>query len=53
MKDQRLSFEVMLSYLYRVVEGIEDPRQPSNAQRYSLRDLVLGGMSILAWPRLP
>lgn len=46
MEEQRLSFGVMLSYLYRALEGVEDPRQPSNAQRYSLRDLVLGAFSV-------
>ena len=46
MEEQRLSFEVMLGYLYRALEGIEDPRQPSHAQRYSLRDLVLGAFSV-------
>jgi hypothetical protein len=29
----------MLSYLNRVVEGVEDPRQRSNAQRYGRWDL--------------
>jgi hypothetical protein len=46
MEDQRLSFGVMLSYLNRALEGVEDPRQSSNAQRYSLRDLVLGAFSV-------
>ena len=39
MEEQPLNFEVMLSYLYRALEGIGDPRQPSHAPRYSLRDL--------------
>ena len=42
MEEQRLSFALMLSYLNRVLEGVEDPRQRSNARRYHLRDLVLG-----------
>ena len=46
MEEQRLSFEVMLGYLHRVLEGVEDPRQSSNAQRYSLGDLVLGAFSV-------
>ncbi len=46
MEAQRLSFEVMLSYLHRALKGVEDPRQPSNAQRYRLRDLVLGAFSV-------
>ncbi|PZV13491.1 MAG: hypothetical protein DCF21_14090 [Leptolyngbya sp.] len=32
MAEQRLSFALMLSYLNRVLEGVEDPRQPSNAE---------------------
>jgi len=47
MEDQRLSFEVMLSYLCRALEGVEDPGQPSHVQRYSLRDLVLGAFSVV------
>ena len=27
MEEQRLSFALMLSYLNRVLEGVEDPRQ--------------------------
>jgi len=46
MEEQRLSFEVMLCYLYRVLEGVEDSRQRSNAQPYSLPDLVLGAFSV-------
>ncbi|PZV14256.1 MAG: hypothetical protein DCF21_13115 [Leptolyngbya sp.] len=46
MEEQRLSFALMLSYLNRVLEGVEDPRQPSNARRYHLRDLVLGAFSV-------
>jgi hypothetical protein len=46
MEEQRLRFEVMLSYLHRALKGVEDPRQPSNTQRYSLRDLVLGAFSV-------
>ena len=46
MEGQRLSFAVLLNYLHRLIETIPDPRQPSNAQRYSLRDLVLGAFSV-------
>jgi hypothetical protein len=46
MDEQRLSFGLMLSYLNRVLERVEDPRQPSNAQRYPLRDLVLGAFAV-------
>lgn len=30
---------------------MEDPRQPSNAQRYSLRDLVLGAVAVFYMQR--
>ena len=46
MEEQRLSFALMLSYLNRVLEGVEDPRQRSNARRYHLRDLVLGAFAV-------
>jgi hypothetical protein len=46
MEEQRLSFEVMLSYLHRALEAVEYPRQPSNAQHYCLQDLVLGAFSM-------
>ena len=46
MEEQRLSFALMLSYLDRVLARVEDPRQPSNARRYGLRDLVLGAFAV-------
>ncbi|MGF1569797.1 MAG: hypothetical protein ACFCVD_17305 [Nodosilinea sp.] len=46
MEEQRLSFALMLSYLNRVIEGVEAPRQPSNAQRYHLRDLGFGAFAV-------
>lgn len=46
MEEHRLSFGVMLSYLHQVLEGATDPRQPSNAQRYSLRDLMLSAFAM-------
>ncbi|MEL7316338.1 MAG: hypothetical protein AAFN08_15555, partial [Cyanobacteria bacterium J06559_3] len=46
MEGQRLSFTVMLGYLHRLIESLEEPRQPSNAQRYSLRDIILSAFSV-------
>ena len=46
MESRRLSFPLMLDYLHRLIETIVDPRQPSNATRYSIRDLVLGAFSV-------
>lgn len=46
MEGQRLSFARLLSYLHQLIESLDDPRQPSNAQRYSLRDIVLGAFSV-------
>ena len=45
MEAKSISFSSLLRYLQRVVAGIEDPRRPSNATRYSLIDLVLGAFS--------
>jgi hypothetical protein len=46
VEEQRLSFAVLLGYLHRLIETIPDPREPSNAKRYSLRDIVLGAFSV-------
>jgi hypothetical protein len=46
MGSQPLNFAVLLSYLHQLIETIQDPREPSNAQRYSLRDMVLGAFSV-------
>lgn len=46
MEEQRLSFKVMLSYLNRVLENAPDPRQSSNARRYSLQDMVLSAFAM-------
>ena len=40
-----LGFESLLGYLQAEIDNIADPRQPSNATRYHLRDAVLGGFS--------
>jgi len=40
-----LSFDSLLVTLEEAINGSPDPRKPSNATRYSLRDIVLGGFS--------
>lgn len=46
MEDLPLSFAVLLNYLNQAVEQIADPRQPSNATRYKLSDVILGAFSV-------
>lgn len=40
-----LSFDSLVGTLSATIEALSDPRKPSNATRYSLRDVVLGGFS--------
>ncbi|MEM9007422.1 MAG: ISNCY family transposase, partial [Cyanobacteria bacterium P01_F01_bin.86] len=40
-----LSFDGLLGTLQASIEGLTDPRQPSNGRLYSLSDLVLGAFS--------
>ena len=46
MAEQRLSFAVMRSYLERLIESFEEPCQSSNAQRYSLQEIVLSAFAV-------
>ena len=41
-----LSFSVLLGYLSAAIAEIVDPRRPSNATRYSLKDIALGAFSV-------
>jgi hypothetical protein len=41
-----LSFGVLLGYLHQSIDQIEDPRQASNATRYTLRDAILAAFSV-------
>ena len=41
-----LNFELLLSYLHRGIAALEEPREASNARRYSLKDIVLGAFSM-------
>ncbi len=42
MPTASLSFDSLLAELSRAIGQLDDPRQSSNASRYSLRDVVLG-----------
>jgi len=46
MEEQRLSFALLLSYLHRVLEGVKDSLQPSNAQRYRLLNGALRAFAV-------
>jgi hypothetical protein len=46
MEPLPLSFAVLLGYLCQAIEPIADPRQPSNATRYNLADVILGAFSV-------
>ncbi|ELS02683.1 hypothetical protein Xen7305DRAFT_00024010, partial [Xenococcus sp. PCC 7305] len=39
MEVKALSFTVLLGYIETVIETLVDPRQQSNATRYTLKDL--------------
>ena len=41
-----LSFGVLLGYLQKSIECIQDPRQPSNGTRYRLGDAILAAFSV-------
>jgi hypothetical protein len=46
MEPIRLSFGVLIAYLNRAILQMKDPRQTSNATRYSLKDAVLAAFSV-------
>ena len=45
MEINALEFSVLLEYIEAAIKGLVDPRQPSNATRYTLKDLVLGALT--------
>jgi hypothetical protein len=45
MEIKELSFMGVLGYFQVVIAGMVDPRSPSNATRYSLKDAVLGAFA--------
>jgi len=46
MNPQPLSFLVLLGFLQSAIAQLKDPRQPSNATYYSLKDAFLGAFSV-------
>ena len=46
MKPMKLNFEALIAYLSQAIFQMQDPRQASNATRYSLSDAVLGAFSV-------
>ena len=46
MSDVGLSFSVLQGMLSGVITQLEDPRKPSNAMTFSLKDIVLGAFSL-------
>ena len=45
MEINALKFSVLLEYIEVAIKGLVDPRQPSNATRYTFKDLVLGALT--------
>lgn len=46
MKAMALSFGVLLGFIHRAIAEMKDPRQVSNATRYSLKDTVVGTFAV-------
>jgi hypothetical protein len=46
MEPMTLSFGVLITYLNRAILQMEDPRQISNATKYSLQEAVLAAFSV-------
>jgi hypothetical protein len=46
MEPMTLSFGVLIAYLNQAILRMEDPRQASNATKYSLKDAVLAAFSV-------
>jgi len=47
MEKVKLNFAVMLGFFHQAIAQINDPRQRSNATRYSIKDTILGAFSLL------
>jgi hypothetical protein len=45
MERTDLSFDGLLGYLQQAIAAMVDPRRPSNATRYSLKEAVLGAFA--------
>ncbi len=46
MNDGVLNFSVLLHWLHQLIEQLDDPRQPSNGTKFSLKDIVLGAFAV-------
>jgi hypothetical protein len=46
MRQVTLNFAVLVGFLHRAIAQMSDPRQASNATRYTLKDAVLGAFSV-------
>jgi len=46
MEPMKLSFGALIAYLNRAIVAMKDPRQASNASKYSLKDAVLAAFSV-------
>ena len=40
-----LNFALLLGWFHQLIEQIDDPRQPSNGTKFSLKDLILGAFA--------
>ena len=45
MSEGILNFALLLGWLHHLIEQIDDPRQPSNGTKFSLKDLMLGAFA--------
>lgn len=46
MNEGILNFARLLGWLHQLIAQIDDPRQPSNGTKFSLKDLMLGAFSV-------
>ena len=46
MNEGILNFSLLLCWLHQLIDQIDDPRQPSNGTKFSLRDLMLGAFAV-------
>lgn len=46
MSEGSLNFDRLLQWLHQLIEQLDDPRQPSNGTKFTLKDFVLGAFSV-------
>lgn len=46
MNEGVLNFPLLLHWLHQLIEQLDDPRQPSNGTKFSLKDIVLGAFAV-------